>query len=363
MKLSLRELRGLGIVMLGGQIKRVSDGVFLVKSQLNPSACHRVEWRNEEWVCDCADHVKRGKPCKHIYAVNFLLDLPRIVLSNSKAFERTCPHCGSADVRPKGFRYNKSGPVRMFRCKNCGRRFKDEASPEHSGAKTALMVIAADLYFKGLSLRDISNHLWQVYGVDVPASTVHRWVRKVANTLRRVFEDVKLEVSDKWLADETIVKINGKPMYLWNIVDCETRVYIASLLTSGRNAGDAIGVIKEAIKSAGKIPRTLITDGLQSYKKALELLGLQIEHIGNAGLAKTANNNIVERLQGTIKEWVKEKRGAGEKFEEIINGYRVYYNYLRPNMALNEESPAKSEEKWISVMLSSTTKHNARKED
>ncbi|MEM0057166.1 MAG: SWIM zinc finger family protein, partial [Candidatus Geothermarchaeota archaeon] len=75
MKLSLRELRGLGIVALGGQIKRVDENAFLVKSRSNPSAYHRVEWRGNGWVCDCADYAKRNKPCKHIYAVNFLLDL------------------------------------------------------------------------------------------------------------------------------------------------------------------------------------------------------------------------------------------------------------------------------------------------
>lgn len=363
MKLSLRELRGLGIVALGGQIKRVDENAFLVKSRSNPSAYHRVEWRGNGWVCDCADYAKRNKPCKHIYAVNFLLDLPRIVLLNSEAFARTCPYCGSADVRPKGFRYNKSGPVRMFRCRRCRKRFKDNAATEYGGAKAALAIIAADLYYKGLSLREIANHLWQVYGVDISPVTVRNWVMKITNALKKAFEETKLEVGDKWLADETVVKVNGEPMYLWNVMDYETRTYLASLLTSGRDAGDAIKAIKEAIKNSSKIPKTMVTDGLQSYRRALEILGLPIEHISNAGLAKDENNNIVERLHGTLKEWVREKRGAREKFEEIIEGYRIYYNYLRPNMRLNEETPAKGGEKWISLILSSANKHKAREED
>ncbi|MEM1717658.1 MAG: DDE-type integrase/transposase/recombinase, partial [Candidatus Bathyarchaeia archaeon] len=81
---------------------------------------------------------------------------------------------------------------------------------------------------------------------------------------------------------------------LWNVMDYETRTYIASLLTSGRDAGDAIKAIKETIRNAGKIPKTMVTDGLQSYRKAFELLGLPISHISNAGLAKDENNNMVE---------------------------------------------------------------------
>lgn len=250
-KLSLRELRGLGIVAVGGQIQRASDTTYIVKSQGGDSS-YKVEWIGDKWTCNCQDYLKRGKPCKHIYAVNFLLDLPRIVLLNSEAFARTCPHCGSADVRTKGFRYNKSRPVRMFRCRSCGKRFRDNAAPEHGGARVALAVMAADLYYKGLSLRDIANHPWQVYGIEVSPSTVHRWVTKMTEALKMAFEEARLVVGDNWLADETVVKVDGEPMYLWNIMDRESRVYIASLLTSGREAEDAANAMAEAIKMPAK---------------------------------------------------------------------------------------------------------------
>jgi len=358
MKLSIRELRGLGIVAMGGQIQRISGTTYVVKSQGNDSS-YKVEWTGDKWICNCHDYLKRHKPCKHIYAVNFLLDLPRIVLSNSAAFDRRCPYCGSSNVRPKGFRYNRNGPVRMFKCKDCRRRFSENAASEHGGAKTALSIIAADLYFKGLSLRDIKNHLWQVYGVDKPVATIHRWVMKIAHALKRALEDVKLEVGDKWLADETVVKVDGEPMYLWNIMDFETRCYIASLLTSGREAEDALTAIKQAIKNAGKLPKTIVTDGLKSYTKALELLGLPIEHISNAGLAKYENNNRVERLHGTVKDWIKRRRGAKGKIKEFIEGYRIYYNYMRPNMAIDNKTPVKTEKKLVAVTLTPTTNTKA----
>jgi transposase-like protein len=360
---SLRELRGLGIVALGGQIKRESDGIFLVRSQSNSSAYHRVEWRDSEWVCDCLDYLKRKKPCKHIYAVNFLLDLPKIVLANLNVFERQCPFCGSLDVRPKGFRYNKSGPVRLFRCRKCGKRFKDETVAENCNARTALAVIATDLYYKGLSLRDISDHLWQIYGVKKPVSTIHYWVSKITDTLKRAFEETKLEVGDKWLADETIVKIGGEPMYLWSIIDYETRCYIASLLASKRDTEEAVKIIKEAIKNAGKVPKILVTDGLKSYAKAMELLGLPVNHISNAGLTKYENNNRIERLHGTLKDWIKRRRGVKDDFKDFLEGYRIYYNYLRPNSALDQKTPAGGTgEKWVSVLMPKGRK-NEREEE
>ncbi|MEM3551955.1 MAG: hypothetical protein QXV01_12805 [Candidatus Bathyarchaeia archaeon] len=60
MKLSLRELRGLSIVALGGQIKKADESTFLVRSQSDPSSHHKVKWNDDGWVCDCADYAKRG---------------------------------------------------------------------------------------------------------------------------------------------------------------------------------------------------------------------------------------------------------------------------------------------------------------
>jgi len=94
-----------------------------------------------------------------------------------------------------------------------------------------------------------------------------------------------------------------------------------------------------------------VTDGLQSYRKALELLGLPINHIVNAGLAKDENNNRMERLNGIVKDWIKRKRGLKGKFKEFIEGYRLYYNYMRPHTALNEKAPAGTKEKLTKTLI------------
>ncbi|MEM3640575.1 MAG: DDE-type integrase/transposase/recombinase [Candidatus Bathyarchaeia archaeon] len=348
-----RELRGLAIVAIGGQIQRISNNLFLVRSQGAPEVFHRVAWTTGKWTCDCPDYAERGKPCKHIYAVNFLLSLPLIVLSNGDAFEKRCPYCGSVETTLKGFRYNKSGAVRLRKCKVCKRRFKDTLDNEPIGVREALAVIALDLYFKGVSLRDIRNHIWQVYGVEKPVSTLHRWIIKLVRMLNKIFDEIKLKIGDKWLADETIVKVNGQAKYLWNILDYETRHYIVSILTDGRSAKEAFEVIKSAIERAGKQPKQLVTDGLKSYSKALEMLkDMEIKHISNVGLASPENNNRIERLHGIIKDWTKNKRGMKNRSQELIDCYRLYYNHLRPNMTLEEKTPANKNKKakWISLI-------------
>lgn len=353
MKLNLRELHGLGIVALGGQIKRLSDTVFLVKSQSNGDVSYTVEWKDDKWVCSCQDYAKRSKACKHVYAVNFLLNLPTILIMNHEAFERKCPYCGSSKTILKGLRYNKSGAVRIRKCKDCGKWFKDTILTEEKGNNTLPIIEALDLYYKGLSLRKIRHHLKQVYGVDKSVSTVHRWILKLTEILRKASENIELNVGTKWQADETMIKVNGREKYLWNILDYDSRVHIVSLLADGRGTGEALKAITEAIKRSGKVPRELITDGLKSYNTALRMLNLPIEHLGNARISdKARNNNTVERLNETLKEWIKGKRWLKNHAQEELEAYQVYYNFIRPHTALKGKTPTGDQEnKWINLII------------
>lgn len=356
LKLSLRELRGLGIVAAGGQIQRVSDEVFIVKSQ-GGDRSYEVRWAVNSWVCNCPDYLRRSKPCKHIYAVNFLLNLPTMLLMNREAFDRNCPYCGSSRTILKGFRYNKSGAVRIRRCKNCGKWFKDAMLADEKGNNALLYVVALDLYYKGLSVREIKHHLKQVYNVDKSASTVHRWILKLTGLLRMTAKSLKAEVGDRWLADETVVKVDGEEKYVWNIMDYDTRLHIASLLVDGRSKKEALKVITEALKLAGKAPLELVTDGLKSYSAALAELALPIRHLGNARLSdKENNNNRIERLNGTLKEWIKSKKWLKNHAQEVVDGYRAYYNYIRPHIGLNGKPPTNKQKTWLELIAKKNTK-------
>jgi len=342
----------LGIVALGGQIERINDKVFHVRSQNTPDKYYTVKWVNNEWYCDCVDYLKRKKPCKHVYAVKFLLNLPLILLMNYEGFEHKCPYCGSTKTILKGFRYNKQGAVRIRKCKECNKWFKDVPSANHKGNNTLFMIISLDLYYKGLSLREIKHHLEQIYNVEKPVSTLHRWILKLTDILRGACKKLRTEIGERWLADETVVKVNGEEKYLWNILDYETRFHIISMLADGRNTEQALTAIVEAVKGCEKVPKELVTDGLKSYSSALRILNLPLKHIGNAKISdKENNNNRVERLNETLKDWIKSKRGLKEHAREVVEGYRVYYNFIRPHMALGDIPPSGRKNTWLSLVM------------
>ena len=82
MKHTRRELRGLGIVFKGGQIRRVTDGSFVAKSSSGVRP-YDLRWTGHLWICSCPDFVKHNDLCKHLHALRFSLALPFIIATNS----------------------------------------------------------------------------------------------------------------------------------------------------------------------------------------------------------------------------------------------------------------------------------------
>jgi uncharacterized Zn finger protein len=81
----MRQLRGMEIVSRGAQIQQLSSSRYLVKSQKNPDQSYRVAHTIDGPFCSCPDYLKRKLPCKHIFAVMFLLNLPNILQANLQA--------------------------------------------------------------------------------------------------------------------------------------------------------------------------------------------------------------------------------------------------------------------------------------
>jgi transposase-like protein len=111
----------------------------------------------------------------------------------------------------------------------------------------------------------------------------------------------------------------------------------------------------------------LITDGLQSYHKAFNkefYAHQQSEHIVAEGLTARSNNNKGERLHNTVRERVKVMRGLhSDKSAAVFNeGFKVYYNFVRPNQALKGKTPAEvagvdlklGGNKWLALVKRTT---------
>jgi len=258
----------------------------------------------------------------------------------------------------------------MVVCNDCHRKFVDNVDFENMKYDPKIIALTLDLYFKGVSLRKISHHLKQFYNLNVCHKSVYNWIEKYCSIMSEYVNSIKPCVGDVWHTDEMMVNISGEWEYLWNVIDENTRFQLASVVSKERRGRDARNVFIKAKQNGGKRkPKYIVTDGLPSYKRAVNkefpTNNYDTEHLWNVGLQHHPNNNHVERLHGTIREREKTMRGLKIESTPIIEGHRIYYNYIKPHKALDNKTPSEKagiiiegDNKWFTLMKNAIKHHN-----
>jgi transposase-like protein len=374
-----RELKGLAILSQPDTVIQTDKNEWDVRSQSKDTYYHVVrlfqdrhaQQRNQAtWTCTCPDHQTRNVICKHIHAVQLSLKIAGDVQEHSTATaiaeaepKITCPVCKSEKVTKWGNRKTNFGTVQRYACNDCGHKFVIDKGFCQMKFSPKIITLTLDLYFKGVSLRKIADHLTQFESVTVNQATILRWVRKYLKKLSTYAEKYKADVGNIWHSDETtiFIKKDGEKKYyqwIWNVMDAKTRYLLACEVTETRYVKDARKPLKIAKEAATKAPDAIVTDGLQAYRDAIkaEYWGLSENilnpHIRLKDFETKPNNNILERLNGTFRERTKVMRsldsamGAGE----FASGMQTYYNYIRPHMGINGMTPAQMANIPINLM-------------
>jgi len=368
-----REVRGYSIVSKGNPPQLVNEETFLVPSQSSDKR-YKVTLQNT-WVCECPDFQFRKVKCKHIFAVEFLLKMRDKLNQDSSldfAEELTtvdkCQFCSSENIVKNGSIKNKDESKQRFLCRDCNRTFYSESHLNYL-KDPKIITLAFDLYFKGLSLRKITDTLNQFYGVKLHHETVRRWLMKFTEKMNEYTEQFKPETSDTWHIDEQMIKVNGKFEWSWNCLDDKTRFLIANNLTKKRNIDDACSILKEAKDTTDTRPRTIITDKLPSYRKAIHkefpawwTKENRVKHIKVK--SKSRANNLVERYHSTFRERDKTMRGFKTENNIMTTGFKTYYNFIRKHQGLDGLTPSQKagielnlgRNRWLSLLQKSLSK-------
>jgi transposase-like protein len=217
------------------------------------------------------------------------------------------------------------------------------------------VTLALDLYFKGASPRKVTQHIAQFYGVKVSHVALIKWIRKFSQLIDDYANTLKPQLSGVWNCDEMKTKmahenpINGERFYwLWDGLDNQTRYLIATPLTRGRTHKDARAFFETAKIQAKKDPRAIFSDGLDSYRGEYDPISIDnvgnVAHIANVGIRSHMGNHRVERLHNTLREREKVMRNLkrAHSADKVFKGFRAYYNFVRPHMALGGHTPAQA---------------------
>ncbi len=388
MAMDVRPQRALQIAQ-AGDVKLVGENTFNVKSQ-SKEGSYLVSKMGGDWTCECLDFIERRTPCKHIYACSFYPSLkqkaapaPKPTILAESITPNACVYCKSESIVKRGFFFiqEKGRKIQRYWCKACNKTFVSDLGFKKMKNDSKAITAALDAYFRGLSLRDVKAHLEQFYGVSVNATTILRWVQKYSKVISQYVNTLSPQLSETWHADEVFVKMRGAQTYktktgtqtnlafLWNIMDRKTRFLLTSKLSKARDVGGAARAFTDAAKVAhDSEPERVFTDGLTAYNEGLTFAPFtkDPEHIANVGIKKPhATNNRIERLNGTVRERTKIQRGWKTMNTSIPEGHRIFYNFVRPHMALGEQTPAQAAgidlglegNKWMELI----TKANAQK--
>ncbi len=365
-------MKALTIVGQNDQIKRINTLTYKVKSQSSDAWYDVVHMLKHGWTCSCSDYkfrlAKHNKDtrytepdhnlkCKHIFSVLISKELRTQVIANTDVkqieteSELICK-CGSLNVIKIGIRHNKCGDIQRFKCKECNKKWSDNLGFAKNRVNSKIITVALDLYFKGISLMKVSEHLKLFYGISVSDVAILKWIRKFGEVVTPFVDQlVPKEMSGVYHIDEMMIHClkehhdKGHYQWLWNMMDNTTRFWISSKVSQRREVEDARAVFQDA-KRKTPIPVAIVHDGLKAYEEAYNKEyytkeGKRVKNIRSVSVRHNGLNQKVERLNGIFRDRERVMHGMNTKdsAQKLIDAYRIHYNFIRNHGSI-DQTPA-----------------------
>jgi transposase-like protein len=242
-------------------------------------------------------------------------------------------------------KYGTYKDTQLYLDKTTGKKFTANGALPGRRIPPSVVGDAIGAFYDGLSYRDIQRRIESAHGFKPSTATIYEWVRDYAQQARKALGDFQADTGDTWAADEMVVKVDGEHLWLWNVMDVRTRYLLATHLSKTRTIKDAQTVFKKAEKHAKRPPKAVLTDGLRAYQEGIErTFGGETKHLVSSGITSPLNNNLVERLNGTVRERTKVMRGMETKntAEALIDGFVIHYNHMKPHEGLGGRTPAQA---------------------
>jgi transposase-like protein len=241
--------------------------------------------------------------------------------------------------------------------------------------KSRIISSSIDFYFEGLSIRKISTQIEKLYGVHVSNVAVWKWIMKYSALVSQYVETLTPQLLGIYHVDETAIKCKGVEKWFWEIIDDQTKFLVASHLSSVRSTEECVALFEESIKVAKRKPTSIYCDGLPAYVDGYNKVFYTMkkdtrpELIRKVGIRAIHNQNVVERLHGTLKDRIKPTRGLkGENtVRTLLEGWVVHYNYVRKHQTL-KMTPAQAsgldvKNDWHNLVKDATKNEALKRED
>lgn len=253
--------------------------------------------------------------------------------------QKHCKYCGSPNVT----KFGTFQGIQRYWCKGCKRKFADNRALPTMKTPIEHISTALSCYFGGMPLDAIQRHLQQQYNAYYTEMGIYNWIRRFSQEAVDRVKDFQPVVGDTWVADETVLKVGGRNIWFFDVIDEKTRYLLASRLAESRTVKEAALVMNEAKRKAGKSPKRIITDKLAAYIDGIELVfGADTKHVQGKPFTDINSTNVIERFHGTLKDRTKVIRGFKnmDTARLLTQAWLVHYNFFKEHETLGNIPPA-----------------------
>ncbi len=188
-----------------------------------------------------------------------------------------------------------------------------------------VITLAVRWYLRcGLSYRDVEELLAE-RGIEVDHVSIFRWVQRFTPLLVEAARPLRMPLGDRWLLDETYLKVGGQWRYLYRAIDSFGQV-IDVFLSARRDAKSAHVFLARALAAAVIDPEEVVTDRYRVYPGVLDDL-----LIGAIHNTDQYANNAIECDHGRLKARLRPMRGLkrDRTARVIVAGHAFVQNVRR----------------------------------
>ncbi len=201
-----------------------------------------------------------------------------------------------------------------------------------------------------------------ILGVCVHWRNVHRWIEKYVPEVDALLRNFTPQLSGTWHSDETTLRFRpseplaakeggrktrrpGQDWWQWDAIDEGTRFIVGTRVSRTRTYAEGKAFLKSCADLAPR-PQAIVTDDLKVYPALVNKifystdLARRVRHVHSKGGFR--DNQLIERWHGTLEDRVTAMRGLKSPASPIPRGIAIDYNFLRPHLSLDGQTPAQA---------------------